>query len=176
MTCRSEHPEHPATICLIEGKHSSHSAFSPEVGKPVRWPNESYVEPRRASEALAEVKGMIRAERAEARPVLPHVRSSTTSRSAAEAHVGKAGRGRVVVAQALSDHGLIDEEIAERTGLPPNTARPRRVELVEFGYVGPAVHVDGTPITRATVAHRQAQVWELTELGRSWLGSIGPSE
>jgi predicted ArsR family transcriptional regulator len=42
-------------------------------------------------------------------------------------------RDRVLA--ALAGGPLTDEEIAERTGLGPNTARPRRVELVREGLV-----------------------------------------
>ena len=57
------------------------------------------------------------------------------------------------VFKAIEDSdGLTDEQIAEVTGLAPNTARPRRIELVNAGKI------ESTE-TRPTKSGRQAQVW-----------------
>lgn len=49
--------------------------------------------------------------------------------------------------------GLTDEEGIEVTGIPASTYRPRRVELVEAGWVRDS----GT--TRKTKSNRRATVW-----------------
>ena len=59
-----------------------------------------------------------------------------------------------IVLDAISQApmGLNDEEIATVTGLAPNTARPRRVELATKGLIESAG-------TRPTKSGRQAAVW-----------------
>jgi hypothetical protein len=48
---------------------------------------------------------------------------------------------------------MTDEEITTRTGLAPNSVRPRRVELVARGLV------KDSGMRRPTVSGRQATVW-----------------
>jgi len=47
----------------------------------------------------------------------------------------RAGTGKARVLEALQERPMTDEEIARHTGLSINTARPRRVDLVEGGLV-----------------------------------------
>jgi hypothetical protein len=59
---------------------------------------------------------------------------------------------KVLEAIRTSLHGLTDEQLVEVTGLAPNTARPRRIELQQAGLIESCG-------TRATKSGRQAQVW-----------------
>lgn len=68
----------------------------------------------------------------------PYQRHSDTSRAAAEAIKPKRVSLRQRVLDAIRTNGLYgmtDEEIQAATGISPNTARPRRVELVAAGLV-----------------------------------------
>jgi hypothetical protein len=86
-----------------------------------------------------------------------------TSKLAALAVLPASGRQRrrvldavVAVARNPQIVGLTDVQLAHATGLPPNSVRPRRVELVDGGWLEPA----GT-----TREHhgREHTVWVLTQ-------------
>lgn len=81
---------------------------------------------------------------------------SPTSVAAAEAVAPKVGRLRRVVLDCLRGEpgGLTDEEVIDRTGLSPSTARPRRIELQRTGLVKDSGR------TRKTRSGRLATVWE----------------
>ena len=84
------------------------------------------------------------------------VHPSQTSQDAAFAILPKQGSLQERVLKAIEIHGgLTDQEIADITGLSPNTARPRRIELTNAGVIK-----DGG--TRLTKAGRKAVVWVLT--------------
>lgn len=71
---------------------------------------------------------------------LPHQHHSDTSRVAAEAFKPKAGTARAVVLaylRAQGEDGATDKEMQEALGMPGSTQRPRRIELVSAGIVGP---------------------------------------
>lgn len=57
-------------------------------------------------------------------------------------------------------NGLTDEEIQESLHMNPSTQRPRRVELVEGGWI------EDSTRRRLTSTKREAVVWVLTEAGR----------
>lgn len=63
--------------------------------------------------------------------------ATDTSRAAAARIYPKTGTKRWVVLQAIaqSSGGLTDEEMQQRIPMSPNTQRPRRVELVEQGFI-----------------------------------------
>jgi len=89
-------------------------------------------------------------------PLAPHAHASSTSRASAHRIQWDAGRLERRVREALRDagpRGLTDAEIEEVTGLCGNTARPRRVRLVETGLV-----VDSGR-RRPTPSGRSAVVW-----------------
>ena len=66
----------------------------------------------------------------------PYQRHSETSKAAADSVKESTQGMRRKVLSILSERGpMTDERISELTGIPPNTARPRRVELVELGLV-----------------------------------------
>ena len=80
-----------------------------------------------------------------------------TSRAAAMSVPTGAARRRVY--EAIRDsgpRGMTDEEVIDTTGMAPNTARPRRVELHRQGYIVLA------GFTRPTRSGKRAQVWRAT--------------
>ncbi len=96
-----------------------------------------------------------------------------TAREAALLIAPKTGTQRETILQLLVDHfaeqghGLADPEIVEWTGLVPNTVRPRRVELVEGGWVMPGFetkvingreHIVWVPTRKATDHYRKVAV------------------
>ena len=70
--------------------------------------------------------------------------------------------------------GLTDLQIAQTTGLRDNSVRPRRVELVDGGWLEPATSSDGKPVTREHYG-REHTVWVLTQRAAGtaelWTGS-----
>jgi hypothetical protein len=89
-----------------------------------------------------------------------------TSEDAADSQ-GKSKRAtdRIVILRTLAwqAEGMTRDEIAESTGISPNTVRPRIVELVALGLVS-----DGR-ITRLTQTGSPAAVCEVTAKGRAAL-------
>lgn len=89
-----------------------------------------------------------------------------TSEIAADAQ-GKTKRAvdRVTILRTLAwqSEGLTRDEIADETGISPNTVRPRIVELVTLEYVS------DTRIKRLTQTGSPAAVCEITEKGREVL-------
>lgn len=85
--------------------------------------------------------------------------AQATSVAAAERVKPKSGTQRWRVLRVVVDageEGVTDEEVQDRIGLPLNTVRPRRLELVEGGYV-----IDSGD-TRPTAGGSQAIVWLAT--------------
>lgn len=69
-------------------------------------------------------------------------------------------RWHVLSAIALSgEAGATDEEIQNRLGMAPNTCRPRRVELLDTGWI------EDSQIRRPTSTGSPAVAWILTERG-----------
>jgi hypothetical protein len=92
-----------------------------------------------------------------------------TSRQAALLALPASGRNRrrvldavVAVARNPSLVGLTDLQIAQATGLRDNSVRPRRVELVDGGWLEPATDGEGHPVTREHYG-REHTVWVLTQ-------------
>jgi hypothetical protein len=95
-------------------------------------------------------------------PLPPFVRESETSREAAIAIAPNASAIREQVYAFIAKAGSLgttDEEIQERMALAPNTARPRRVELVTAGRVRDSGR------RRNTRSGRQAVVWVAVGVG-----------
>jgi predicted HTH transcriptional regulator len=85
----------------------------------------------------------------------PHQRHSKTSRAAAEDIEQSVGRLQALVLHELKTNGRgTDEELMERTGLAPNTLRPRRRELQLKGLVRKSGE------ERLTKAGKWAVAWE----------------
>lgn len=83
-----------------------------------------------------------------------------TSFAAAARALGRTGSGRRRVMEALAAADLIDEEMQSILHMSPNTQRPRRVELVDLGYV----RASGQ--RRPTIAGSFSIVWTATDAGR----------
>lgn len=110
---------------------------------------------RPAIEARSGIGNDTRHDRRRTRPA-PWVQGSRTSAAAAAAIEPRAQtlKSRVLSAlRAAGSRGLTDDEIAEKTGLGPNTARPRRVELVTAGLVSDSGR------TRTAAGGGAATVW-----------------
>jgi len=85
----------------------------------------------------------------------PSVKHSATSVSAAEEIEPSVGRLQALVLAELKTNGPgTDEELMERTGLAPNTLRPRRRELQLKGLVGDSGR------RKPTKSGRAAVLWE----------------
>jgi hypothetical protein len=86
-----------------------------------------------------------------------HVAHSPTSRAAAQSIGGKAlgDLHRRVWRHLRAVGGSTDEEGMEALGMHPSTYRPRRVELMEQGWVRDSGR------RRATRSGRMAIVWEV---------------
>lgn len=78
-------------------------------------------------------------------------------------------RLRVLEAIVESRAGLTDEELQTMLRLNPSTERPRRVELVEGGWI------EDSGTRRPTRSGRSAVVWALTERGREKSGGVRKS-
>jgi hypothetical protein len=92
-----------------------------------------------------------------------------TSKQAALDALPASGRNRrrvldavVAVARNPSLVGLTDLQIAQATGLRDNSVRPRRVELVDGGWLEPATDTEGHTVTREHYG-REHTVWVLTQ-------------
>lgn len=88
-----------------------------------------------------------------------------TSRAAAEGIRIKSGTQRAKILTGLYQFGdQTDRELQERLAIDQNSERPRRIELVDGGYVAPALFADGTARMRT---HRgtEWQIWTLTTKG-----------
>jgi len=86
----------------------------------------------------------------------PCQRHSPTSRAAADAIEPSAHTLRAAVLRYLrgqGSRGATDEEITLALDLNPSTARPRRIELQQAGWVYDSGH------TRQTRSGRDAVVW-----------------
>lgn len=83
-----------------------------------------------------------------------------TSVAAAASVAGVTGEARLRVLafiRASGETGCTDEQCIDGTGMSPSTVRPRRVELVQQGYVRDSGR------TRETRSRRAAVVWVATE-------------
>lgn len=87
-------------------------------------------------------------------------RHPQTSFQAAARVLGRTGTARRRVLEALIDAEHTDEELQQLLRMPANTQRPRRVELVEDGYVR------ATLVSRPTASGTLSIVWTATENGR----------
>lgn len=87
-----------------------------------------------------------------------------TSRAAAAGALKSTATNRRRVLEALAVEPMTDEEVQTALGMPPNTQRPRRVELADMGLVEPS------EVRRPTTTGAVAIVWKVTEKGRTEAG------
>lgn len=93
-----------------------------------------------------------------------------TSHEAAARALGRSGGARRRVLEALTTFALTDDEMQVLLCMPANTQRPRRVELVDMGYV------QSTGLRRTTTTGAEAIVWWATPKGRRALESLEDGE
>lgn len=86
-----------------------------------------------------------------------------TSHAAAGKVLGKTGTSRRRLMAAIAILARTDEELQRDLAMPANTQRPRRVELVDLGFVR------ATTLRRATDTGSPSIVWEATDDGRAAL-------
>lgn len=89
-----------------------------------------------------------------------------TSFTAAARVLGKTGSGRRRVLAALMSGDLTDEQMQSLLRMSPNTQRPRRVELVDHGYV------QATGERRQSISGARSIVWTATDAGRAALAHV----
>lgn len=92
-----------------------------------------------------------------------HAHARETERAAAYDVLPRSGTQRMMVLLVIADageHGLTDQEIAERSGLYLYSAAPRRHELLRGGWV------EDSGLRRGTGRGGNAIAWRLTTLGR----------
>lgn len=90
-----------------------------------------------------------------------------TSVAAAEAMLPRSGTARYKVLEFIfqrGERGATDEEIMEGLHMSPNTARPRRNELMNDGWI------EDSGKRRETAAHQDSIVWVLS--GRAFHQSL----
>jgi predicted ArsR family transcriptional regulator len=95
--------------------------------------------------------------------------AAVTQRSAAIEAYPATGTQRRRVLQtiaSLGERGATDEELQHILDMNPSTERPRRVELVESGWI------ENSEDKRPTKAGRSAVVWCLTPAGREQFGRL----
>jgi hypothetical protein len=95
----------------------------------------------------------------------PSVPRPTSEDASDQQTRGKRAIDRLTVLRTVAWHhdGLTRDQIAEETGISPNTVRPRIVELITLG------HIADRRLTRLTVTGSPAAVCEVTDAGRNWL-------
>lgn len=108
-----------------------------------------------------------------------------TSRAAARAITTRSGSQRHRILIALGQRPRADHELQRDVGVVGSSERPRRLELVEAGYVRAAVGRDiagwmdrpaaekDDPVTRENPdTGQQCTVWTITEAGRAALRQL----
>ena len=75
-----------------------------------------------------------------------------------------ASRGRLLVLQALADHGpLTDFELADVTGWQQTSIGKRRLECARRGWVEPCLDDNGEQKTRPAPSGSKSLVWKLAD-------------
>lgn len=94
-----------------------------------------------------------------------HARAGDTERAAALAVMPRSGTQRRKVLEVIAGStGLTDFDVQAALRMNPSTERPRRVELVEGGWLKDSGRRRNSPYGQPAI------VWELTETGRArWL-------
>lgn len=94
---------------------------------------------------------------------------SDTSRRAALDVYPRTGTQRAKVLALLVSRpvsGCTDEEVGLLLSMNPSSVRPRRIELVEGGWVAAKLNDDGTDMERENRSGSMAQVWTATRMAR----------
>jgi hypothetical protein len=100
----------------------------------------------------------------------PQAGAPETERQAAAGVYPRSGTKRLAVLAALAgagQAGLTDFEGAAETGIYLYTYAPRRVELLDDGWL------EDSGLRRPTSSGKMAAVWRLSPQGRHWLAERG---
>ena len=101
-------------------------------------------------------------------PPVARVTDPETSHLAAVDATMTATRGRFLALTTLYLHGpLTDFELADHTGLQQNSIGKRRLDCQRVGLVKKHWDGDGKPVRRNAPSGSSAQVWTLTEAGKT---------
>ncbi len=92
-----------------------------------------------------------------------HPETSHEAAAGMRVRSGTARRHVVTALHSIGERGRTDEELQWLLGMSPSTERPRRLELVQAGYV-----VD-TGARRPTASGARSIVWKITDAGRAAL-------
>lgn len=172
--CGAAHPDDPSLTCeqTPEPPHEWHATkglYSKE------WRNEDYAMPPRAprgsqrkTEAMVDIARRAQPVRHAVRLPSPTLRSSKvrrdhpdTSHNAAERIMPRSGTQRhAVLSLIAASDGLTDAEIQDGLRISESSERPRRIELVEQGWI------EDSGVRRIYRGHEEAIVWVLTSQGR----------
>src|SRR5262245_31844963 len=96
----------------------------------------------------------------------PGAAAETQREAALEAYPATGTWRRRVLVAIAETGGATDEEIQHHLRLNPSTERPRRVELVERGWI------EDSGIRRRTSSGRSAVVWALTSAARNQFAQV----
>jgi hypothetical protein len=169
--CREPHPEDQSLRCILQGgSHEFHMVPRGSAVSDLMWANVSFVAPlppsvlskaafrdhvRQVAEAAHDERTGIAQDPTVDALGPSHHSAPETSINAAFLSMPRSGsyRWRVLDAITRSDGGLTDEELQDQLDLPPNTQRPRRVELVQGGWV------EDSGRRRITITGTPAVVW-----------------
>jgi hypothetical protein len=103
--------------------------------------------------------------------------SPETSRAAARAMATRTGSQRHTILAALGRQPSADWQIQSDTGIMANSQRPRRLELVEAGYVAAATDDDGKRVVvKDPDSGFDCQVWQITAKGRTALSVLNSGQ
>lgn len=95
-------------------------------------------------------------------PIAPAENDTATGQEAAAAIRGAVGKLRTIVLTYLfhvGHTGATDDELQTALRMNPSTERPRRVELLQLGFITDA------GVRRRTSTGRSAMVWRITPAG-----------
>lgn len=150
-------PGDDTLVCGKETGHRGDHAVRARGGWEF-WPNDAepeivYRKPPRSRA----VDLMERARRIAENSTIVASNAQETSIIAAEAALPKSGTQRRRVYDAIRVCGRTDEELSTLLGLPENSIRPRRTELVQDGFI-----LD-SGLTRPTRHGNPAIVWIIKE-------------
>jgi hypothetical protein len=129
----------------------------------------AHIEALNASRSVPTGRGVARVSPNASGAGLARQDGRDTSKLAALQALPASGRRRRQVLDAVAAVardpklvGLTDLQIAQATGLRDNSVRPRRVELVDGGWLQPATTSEGHTVTREHYG-REHTVWVLTQ-------------
>lgn len=172
--CGAQHPELAVTCVLTGPVHQHPQHVNPGGGRAgggmVSWPNDGYMpresrknvtgkrpldQARKVRDSIERNEGLARDQVSENTRGVVRADAPSTSEDAADHVWPRTGsqRWRLLTLLWNTPDGLTDEQMSTLSRIAPNSQRPRRVELVEAGWV-----VDSGE-RRETIGGSEAIVW-----------------